>query len=206
MIAKKRVRVFFIWGVVVASLAVLPFFTACGGTSSGNIGQAGSGGDRTTLSDMQIIEQIDLASSQFSITDFNSITGMKITKDFDVSELPQAVSAHKGALIERRGDTPRIYELRFYDSHSVALNQGVSYVKDVVGENRVLLEADQRWVEGHKLRITCQGQGGHHIGTCVSTYPDYIVRGNVIILCSGQALFDAQENCAFLMTKVNANS
>ena len=166
---------------------------ACGG---------GSTTGNSSSNDLPTIKQIDMESLELSIEDFDELRGLKVTSDFDVSELPGAIGVNKASLTVARGDPPRIYEFRFYPSHQDAVNMGVSYVQDVVGENRVLLEAEQRWVEGHKLRITCQGQGGHHIGTCVSTYPYYIIRGNTIVLCGGQTVFDAQENCSFLMDRL----
>ncbi len=171
----------------IASIVILAGLVACGGSS-------GDGQEN-----MSLISQVDLSDSRFTIDDFTAVN-LKVSKEFDVTGLEGAVVAYKG--IYGPPKQKEVFELRFYPSHNQALDFGVSYAQDVTGEDRVILESDQRWKEGHKLRITCQGQGGHHIGKCISSYPEYLVRGNVVMLCGGRTVENALENCETLMTDV----
>ena len=56
------------------------------------------------------------------------------------------------------------------------------------------------WKELLKEARECQGEGGHHTGACiVPKYGDYIIFGNVVMLCQGATSNVSLENCSSLM-------
>ncbi len=128
--------------------------------------------------------------------------GFKSLKSYDVEELPGAISANYG-LYGADPNNKNEYEARFFSSHDEALAVGVDYVKEATGPDAVLLKDTQRWDEGLRERRACAGGGGHQVGTCANAkYPDYIVVGNMILMCSGRDSAEALEACAELMSVV----
>jgi len=128
--------------------------------------------------------------------------GFKKNKTYDVSELPDATAAIYGFY----GLDPynRLeYEARFYPSHAEAVSSGADYADEVVGADAVLLTKDQRWTVGLRERRICAGGGGHQVGTCAGPkYFDYIIVGNMVLLCQGRDSEDSLQACADLMAVV----
>lgn len=118
----------------------------------------------------------------------------KLAKQYDVSDLPLATAAYMGYFTPP-GIEPVQYELRIYPDHSSAVESGIGYVEEVTGADALLRSADVRWEEGTKDR---RG-GGFHRGGLTPLYSDYVVIGNVIILCEGRDSTQSLSRCEALL-------
>ena len=140
-------------------------------------------------------------SKIFSKKSFELI-GFKFSKEYDVSELPDAESAYYGfwgeEIFERLS-----YELRFYPSHEVAKTSGSFFAEEVTGENAILKKADATWKEGIKDR-----SGSEFFGSLVPKYLDYVIFGNVIVLCPSEKssavkdVWNPIENCRKMLSEL----
>ena len=102
-----------------------------------------------------------------------------------------------------RGKNQQDYELRFYSSHQEAVDLGSVPADERTGENAKIRSKppnEATWKELLKEARECQGEGGHHTGACiVPKYGDYIIFGNVVMLCQGATSNVSLENCSSLM-------
>ena len=181
--------------LAIGALAILAI--ACGtddsssDSASGSSGSAASGSEKIIVSD-RIYTADDLITA-----------GFKHSKTYDVSELEGAVSAIYGFY----GADPYAreeYEIRFYASHEDALTFGISYADEATGEDAVILESVQRWKVGLTERRLCAGNGGHHSGKCDNPkYGDYMIVGNMIMMCQGKTSGDAIETCQDLLGQIS---
>ncbi|NQW19285.1 MAG: hypothetical protein HQ477_00970 [Chloroflexi bacterium] len=148
------------------------------------------------------IAKIDATDRIYTIEDFTSI-GFKDNKSYDVDGLPSAIEVHYG-LWGPTSLSKNEFEVRFYASHADAMGFGVEYVEEAIGTDAVLLTGHQRWEEGLRERRACQGvEGGHQVGTCATAkYFDYIVVGNMILMCPGKDSVNSLKACAELMAVV----
>ena len=137
----------------------------------------------------------------FSKESFDLI-GFKFSKEYNVEKLPDAVSAYYGFWGE--GSFERLsYELRFYPSHKAAKTSGSFFAEEVTGENAILKKADATWKEGIKDR-----SGSEFFGSLVPKYLDYVIFGNVIVLCPSEKssavrdVWNPIENCRKMLSKI----
>ena len=143
-------------------------------------------------------------SSIFSINSFNNI-GFKISKEYDVSELPDAIEAHYGFWAEDSFERLS-YELRFYPSNQMAKSSGTFYAEEATGEDAIIKKSDATWKEGIKDRMT-SGAFGNKKNT--PKYLDYVILGNMIVLCpieissSEIGASDPMENCRNMLSKLS---
>jgi len=128
--------------------------------------------------------------------------GFKRNKTYSIVNLDSAIEAHHGFF----GLDPynRLeYEVRFYPDHATAMSIGVDFADEATGDNAVILKDVQRWDEGLKERRQCAGDGGHHSGKCDNPkYFNYVVVGNMIMLCQGKSTAESHQACADLMQSV----
>jgi len=110
-----------------------------------------------------------------------SFKGFKLGKNYDVSDLPSAIEA-RTAIYDKKD-----IELRKYLSHNDAIELGEKYAKSVTGKNAVVSGDDVMWKEGAKDRRKCVPRAGTSESGCdqKARYGDYIIMGNMIILCEG---------------------
>ena len=159
----------------------------------------------TSNSDNAPLEKITNTSGIYSIDDFIN-TGFKVVKEYDVSELEDSSGVwfgfwkndpHKSIVLD--------YEIRTYPSHQLALDKGVKYVEEVIGEEVILGKSLSSWKEGIQDRRTRSGRGmsGSESNAIRAKYLDYIVFGNTMILCTGLDLTDARQNCFDLVNSLN---
>ena len=73
----------------------------------------------------------------------------------------------------------------------------------------MLKKEDATWKEGVKEARSCTSNregvelGGHHIGTCMAAkYSDYIIYGNMILLCEGYDPEVSMLNCSNIIEKL----
>jgi hypothetical protein len=176
--------------VAIAALSIAA--VACGSDSEDGVG-SGSDGP---------IAKIDATTRIYTDADITGVEFFKHDDDYDVEGLDGAVSAIYGFY----GSDPynRLeYEARFYADHASALAQGVDFADEATGAEAVLLKDVQRWDEGISDRRQCAGNGGHHSGKCDNPkYFDYVVVGNMVLMCQGKDTPTSHQACADLMAVV----
>ena len=137
----------------------------------------------------------------FSIDDFININ-FKINKEYDISELPDAIEAYYGFWAEDSFERLS-YELRFYPSNKIAKSSGTFFAEEASGEDAIIKKADATWKEGIKDR-----SGVTFSGSPVPKYLDYVIFGNVIVLCPSEkstavtGAWDPIENCRNMLSKL----
>ncbi len=128
--------------------------------------------------------------------------GFKFSKEYDVSDLPDALSAFYGFWGPNSFDRLS-YELRFYPSNQTAKSSGGFYAEEVTGSDAILKKSEASWKEGIKDR-----SGTTFTGTNMPKYLDYVVFGNTIILCPSEkssavtGVSDPIINCKNLLNEV----
>ena len=148
--------------------------------------------------------QIVSTDAVYTIDDFANATNFKKSKEYDVEGLEGATAAIYGF----HGPDPydrQEFEIRFYPDHETAITVGVDYANESTGPDAVIAKDIQRWDEGLTQRRACQGnvRGSHHSGKCDNAkYGDYVVAGNVIVMCQGKDSETSLSNCEALMADV----
>ena len=128
--------------------------------------------------------------------------GFKFNKDYNVENLPDAVSAVYGFWGLKSFDR-LAYELRFYPSNKVAKESGIFYAEEVTGSDAILKKSEASWKEGIKDR-----SGTTFFGTISPKYMDYVILGNMIVLCpieissSEIGATEPLDNCRLLLSKL----
>ena len=120
-----------------------------------------------------------------------------MSKEYDVEGLTGADAAIYGFFGPDPYDRQE-FEIRFYPDHATALGDGVDFAVEATGQDAVIASSVQRWDEGLVQRRACAGntRGSHHSGRCdLAKYGDYVVAGNVVLLCQGKDSDTALENC-----------
>ena len=177
---------------------VLFFSISCGGESEV---------DEDT-SETISVQKINPSDRIYTLDDFKSV-GFKKGKSAKKSKLldgmTQAVWGFWGRGDDAlgRGKNQQDYELRFYSSHQEAVDLGSVPADERTGENAKIRSKppnEATWKELLKEARECQVDGGHHTGACiVPKYGDYIIFGNVVMLCQGATSNVSLENCSSLM-------
>lgn len=158
--------------------AVFALAAACGG-----------GSDEPEASLQQVFD-VDgvLTIGQFSAA------GFKQSKQYDVTGLPGADAAYYG-FWRSPGEETIDFELRFYPSHEAAVSDGTELVREVTGPEAAVTEADSTWKEGVKDRRTSGFTIGGGGGSLAVKYADYMIYGNVIMLCQGRDSEQSLQRC-----------
>ena len=148
------------------------------------------------------IKKILNSNSTFTIEDFKKI-GFKINKEYDITDLDESTGAWFG-FWKNNLNKPIDYELRFYNSQQTAIDKGISFTEEVIGENAVLKKSTSSWKEGIQDRRSRNNSSmsGSESNSVRAKYLDYFINGNVIILCSGLDLNYATQNCSELSSKI----
>ena len=148
------------------------------------------------------IKKILNSNSTFTIEDFKKI-GFKINKEYDITDLDESTGAWFG-FWKNNLNKPIDYELRFYNSQRTAIDKGISFTEEVIGENAVLKKSTSSWKEGIQDRRSRNNSSmsGSEANSVRAKYLDYFINGNVIILCSGLDLNYATQNCSELSSKI----
>ncbi len=144
------------------------------------------------------------AGAMFGVEDFVNARNFKKSKEYDVAGLEGATAALYGF----HGPDPynrQEFEVRFYPDHETAISLGVDFANEATGRDAVIAKDVQRWDEGLIQRRECQGnvRGSHHSGKCDNAkYGDYVVAGNVVLLCQGKDSQSSLNNCNALMAEL----
>jgi hypothetical protein len=138
-----------------------------------------------------------------NIFNYESLTnsGFEKSKSYKVDDLPEANSAYYGW--KKVGEEGRKdFEIRIYDSHQDAVEFGEFFADEATGEDAIIRKSDASWKEGIKDRRTIStptdgGSIGAAIGSKSSPkYGDYIIYGNLIILCEGWDKEESISRCS----------
>ena len=171
--------------ILIISISLLFIIGACGGESSLD-------SENTSL------EKITNEREIYAIEDFIN-TGFKVNKEYDVSELEDSIGVWFG-FWKNNLNKSLDYEIRIYPSQQLALDKGVKYVEEVIGEEAILRKSLSSWKEGIQDRRTRSdlSMRGSEANSIRAKYLDYIVYGNSMILCTGLDLTDVRQNCSDL--------
>tara|TARA_B100000902_G_scaffold396201_1_gene456605 strand:- start:2880 stop:3464 length:585 start_codon:yes stop_codon:yes gene_type:complete len=136
--------------------------------------------------------------------------GIKKGKKYKVEGLNKA-NAAIFAFYKKPGEKEAIeYEIRFYENHNDAVNEGIPMAKERVGPEAKLKKEYASWDEGLKDARQCGGAGGgmsaggsqaggagdHAVGSCSSPkYNEFFVFNNLVILCQGENEIESRDNC-----------
>ena len=157
-------------------------------------------GDREKDSELDIFDgRYD--PKVFTKDSFNKLE-FKFSKEYDISELPDAIEAHYGFWKRRE------FEIRFYPSNEIAKSSGTFYAEEATGEDAIIKKSDATWKEGIKDRMT-SGAFGNKKNT--PKYLDYVIFGNMIVLCpieissSEIGASDPMENCRNMLSKLSTD-
>ncbi len=185
-------RLIYVLSMAICLGAAIAVFAACGSDTGGSSGGSdapaeGSGGD----------PRIRSTDGTYTIDDLKT-AGVKTNKDYDVEELPGADAAWR--VIFNRLD----YEVRFYPDHQTLMDEGIPYVEHVTGDDAVVIGDDVIWEEGAKDRRRCSRDADTpHSGCAYSPrYWDYVVVGNMIMMCEGLESKQSIENCDNLLEQL----
>ena len=150
------------------------------------------------------VGSIATSDRTYSIADFEA-AGFKKSKTYDVTGLPKAVSAYYGFW----GPDPysrNDYEVRFYATHDDAVNSGEAMVIERIGKGAKLTEETAAWTVGVRDARKCvgvQGQAQHAARCTEAKYYDYMIVGNMVMLCPGDATDIARKNCEALLVEMH---
>ena len=120
-----------------------------------------------------------------------ALKGFKLGKNYKVNELPNAVMV-RSAIYNKKD-----LEIRKYFSQADALEFGEIYAKSVTGNDAIVSGDDVMWNEGAKDRRKCVPRAGTSESGCdqKARYGDYIIMGNMIILCEGLSTEESMALC-----------
>ena len=178
--------------VILSALSIAAVSLACGSDT-------GEGGDETEVIEPGTASDPRIRSTDgtYTIDDLKT-SGVKTNKEYDVEELPGADAAWR--IIFNRLD----YEVRFYPDHQTLLDEGIPYAEHVTGDDAIVIGDDIIWEEGAKDRRRCSRDADTpHSGCSYSPrYWDYIVIGNMIMMCEGLESEQSIDNCDNLLAEL----
>ena len=170
--------------------------------SSDNDTDSGNGADASVDRDQEPrTTEIISTDGVYGVDDFVNLGNFKKSKEYDVEGLDGATGAIYGFFGPDPYDRQE-FEIRFYPDHETAVTVGVDFANESTGPDAVIAKDLQRWDEGLTQRRSCQGniRGSHHSGKCDNAkYADYVVAGNVVVLCQGRDSKTSLANCYSLM-------
>tara|TARA_Y100001934_G_C12189879_1_gene695865 strand:- start:151 stop:723 length:573 start_codon:yes stop_codon:yes gene_type:complete len=127
--------------------------------------------------------------------------GWKKGKTYDVEGLEGADSAFMG-FWELSGVGLLNYEVRIYPSHADAVDLGIKFAENASGVDAALNVDDALWDEGVRDRRIIVGGGSR--GSQNPRYGDYVIVGNMVILCEGRTPEHSLDQCAPFVAKLKS--
>ncbi len=171
-----------------------------GGAADGGDNEAPAAAVEDTVSGPPGVEVV-ATDVTYTVDDLVGTKNFKKSKEYDVEGLDEATAAIYGFF----GPDPynrQEFEARFYPDHETAMTVGVDFADEATGPDAVIAKDIQRWDEGLTQRRECQGnvRGSHHSGKCDNAkYGDYVIAGNLVLLCQGKDSEASLSNCNALM-------
>ena len=189
-------------------IAALAFAIACGSAESNEntSTDADNGGGGVAA----VVEEaasgppgVEIVSTDavYTVDDLVNTPNFKKSKNYKVEGLDQATDAVYGFFGPDPYDRQE-FEARFYPDYDTAISVGVDFADEATGPDAVIAKDIQRWDEGLVQRRACSGntRGSHHSGKCDNAkYGDYVVAGNLVLLCQGKDSETSLANCNALM-------
>jgi hypothetical protein len=164
---------------LITILSLLITLVGCGADTSDNSDEA----DLVKVTDFERLLTVD---------DIKNV-GWKLGKTYDIEGLDGAEEAYVGFWTPP-GLGSLNYEIRIYPSHQIAVEKGTPFAEDASGEDASLNSEDAMWDEGVRDRRIIVGGGSR--GSQNPRYYDYIILGNIVILCEGRTSEHSLEQCA----------
>jgi hypothetical protein len=167
---------------LLAVLAVLAALAMACGSGEDNAGDspAGTNGGVAAQPSGTEVPRVFAESRIYSIADLTT-AGMKVLNEYEVKEFPGALTAYHGAFNKIE------YEARFYTSHDDAVQQGAGPADEVSGPDAVVTGDNVKYQEGATHRRLCSraAQTPHSGCSYSARYGDYIIKGNMVLMCEG---------------------
>ena len=159
-------------------------------------------GSDSASSGSKSLQKITPSEQQFIIDDFRAVR-FKVSTEYDVEGLTAATEAWFGFWTPS-GSVAREYEIRFYPSHSDAVEFGTSFAIEGSGDTALLEPEDTTWDEGLKDRRAFFAGivGTHGSGSVQPLYGGYVIYGNMVLLCEGANEDQALDHCEALINAV----
>ena len=192
---------------LITTFSVIAFAMACG---SADTNEGDTGGDAGGDAPAAAVEEVpsgppgvEIVSTDAVYTEDDLINtpNFKKSKNYKVEGLDEATAAVYGFFGPDPYDRQE-FEARFYPDHETAITVGVDFANEATGPDAVIAKDNQRWDEGLVQRRACSGntRGSHHSGKCDNAkYGDYVVAGNLVLLCQGKDSETSLNNCNALM-------
>ena len=153
------------------------------------------------------LERVIDDSRIFTVDDLRA-AGMKASKQYDVAELPGGVDAWYGFVRDATG--PRDVEVRFYASHADAVALGTKLADEASGDDALVDEDTATWVVGVKDRIRLSSGGTADLaawsGKRRPNYADFVIFGNMVLLCQGDEPEQSVVLCHELITALGGGA
>ena len=126
-------------------------------------------------------------------------TPYKESSNYSTENLPGATDVSFGFLRVGSGD-PYDYEMRFYESHQAAVDQGTAMAIEGSGPDAILSEDDATYKAGVKNRRTIigGGAGGGARSGIGTKFANYAIFGNIVMLCQGSDPEISLERCGLM--------
>lgn len=154
-------------------------------------------------------KQLEIITSSEKIYTFDDLKkmGFKKNREYDIEELPGATEAYFGFWGIKRSES-KDYEVRFYSNHSDAVNLGQNLAIEVSGNDAIIAKDETTWKEGSKDRRQVgggvdKGSLGLQATGIFPKYGNYVIYGNMVILCEGQEGI-ALETCWDLINAIES--
>ena len=138
-------------------------------------------------------EEVDISlervidSDQVFTVEILRSAGMKTSKQYDVTDLPGGIDAWYGFIKGATG--PKDIEARFYATHQDAVEFGTVLADEVSGDDANVDKETTTWKEGVKNRSRMASGGAADLaawsGKRKPNYGDFVIFGNMILLCQG---------------------
>lgn len=160
-------RKFFLAIALYVSILTL---VSCGSSSEGQFIENGGSSAYGSL----VVASEDVLTFE----DF-AAAGVKHGKDYNIEGLPGAIGASLGFY------DARDIEIRFFPDHKTAVAQGIPVVGEVVGSDVLIKRENVTWPWGTADEKACSARvpGGGRDCTKSPKYGDFVVYGNVIMMC-----------------------
>ena len=152
----------------------------------------------SSSSEDELFPQISDPGTIFTLDEVLA-TPYKELNNYSTDELPGATEASYG-FMRIGGGEPYDYEIRVYDSHQAAVDQGTPMALEGSGENAILSEDDATFKEGIKDRRTIigGGTGGGARSGIGPKFATYAIFGNIVMLCQGSDAETSLERCGLM--------
>ena len=174
--------------IVLTLLSIALAVTACGSSPD-------------SANENEIVAKITPSETIFSLESLTDV-GFKKGKTFDVEGLTGAITAYLGFWGLDPYDRKN-YEARFYPSHADAVEFGTIFADERTGPDAVIKTGETMWEEGAKDARACTRSAGGDSSNCrISKYGDYIIYGNMILICQGRDSTTSLEQCALLLEQI----